>query len=89
MRTAPSAVPREIARQRTSLDSMRSKQHEGRSTATPSGFERNAATVLLSPACPGLDRVGALPRHSPIKGPAAVHPKEFYVKRISHIGDLA
>ena len=68
---------------------MRFSQNESRNPASPSGFERNAATILLSLACPGYHRDGALPWTSVNEGPAAVHPKEFYVKRISHIGDLA
>ena len=84
MRIASSAVTPGISRQRPSLDSMRFMHYECRFAASPSGFERNAATILLSPACPGFDRDGALPWTSSLEGPAAVHPKEFYVERISY-----
>ena len=46
--------------------------------ATPSGFDRNAATtILVWPACPDQVRDGALPWTSDGEVPAAVHPKEF------------
>src|SRR5208283_5817561 len=53
VRIASSAVTPVTSRQRPSLDSLRFSQHESRNPASPSGFERHAATILLSPACPG------------------------------------
>src|SRR5258707_5581548 len=83
VRIASSAVTPGDSRQRPSLDSMRFSQNESRNPASPSGFERNAATILLSPACPGPDRDGALPWTSVNEGPAAGHPKEFSCRKNS------
>src|SRR5215469_4681876 len=81
VRIASSAVTPGTPRQRPSLDSMRFKQFESRPAASPSGFERNAATILLSPACPGNRRDGALPWTCVHVGPAAVHPEEFSCRK--------
>jgi len=69
---------------------MRSLQYEGRQSATPSGFDRHAATFVLSTiACPDSLRVGALRKTSSAEVRAAVCPKEFYVERISYIRELS
>src|SRR5215468_566144 len=81
VRIASSAVPPGASRQRPSLDSMGFQQYESRTLACPSGYERHAATSLLSPACPGEDRDCGLPWISFLEGPAAVHPKEFSCRR--------
>src|SRR5215472_9861832 len=81
LRIASSAVTPGASRQRPSLDSMGFQQYESRTLASLSGFERHAATSLLSPACPGADRDGALPWTSVLEGPAAVHPKEFSCRK--------
>src|SRR5215469_1023449 len=81
LRIASSAVTPGASRQRPSLDSMGFQHYESRTLASLSGFERHAATSLLSPACPGADRDGALPWTSVLEGPAAVHPKEFSCRK--------
>jgi len=58
--------------------------------ATPSGFERHAATLQLSPTCSGHYRNGALPRTTSSRvDPAAVLHKELYVKRIGNLRELS
>ena len=89
MSKASSAVTPGDFRQRPCLDSMRLKYSESRSAATPSGYERQA-TTLLSPTCPGKYRDGAVPwTASSYEGPAAMLHKELYVKRIGNIRELA
>jgi hypothetical protein len=85
---ASSAVTPGESRQRPCLDSMRLKHFECRQTAPPSGYERQA-TTLLSPTCSGHNRKGAVPwTASSYEGPAAMLHKELYVKRIGNIREL-
>jgi hypothetical protein len=75
VRIASLAVSSGFTRQRPSLEGKRSVQYNGRTAASPSGFERHAATLNVWPACPGTltHRVGALPRTSSSEVGAAVH----------------
>src|SRR5271157_6592577 len=78
---ASSAVTLGRSRQRPSLVSRRTKKYESRSAALPSGYERHAASVKLSPACSGLNRNGALPWTPEREVPAAVHLKEYSCRK--------
>ncbi len=88
MSKASSAVTPGDSRQRPCLDSMRLPYFESRSAATPSGYERQA-TTLLSPTYSDFGQGGAVPRTTSLQeGPAAMLHKELYVKRIGNIREL-
>jgi hypothetical protein len=81
VRIATSAVTPGVFGQRKSLESKRSEKVEGRTAATPSRFERKAATKMAWSVCPDRVRAVDLPRTSDREVRAAVHPEEFSCRK--------